>query len=74
MKPKLKDLDNVVIDCDTNERLRYVVEKHLWIPATKVQGLYGVLPNDDQIVIEDGIYRTCRFQPLTTHHISDIEL
>jgi hypothetical protein len=74
MKPKLKDLTNAVIDCGTNERLREVVEKNLWIPATKVQGLYGVLTNDDQIVIADGVFRTCRLNPFTTHHINDIEL
>lgn len=74
MKPKLSELDNVVIDCGDNATLRKVVEKHLWIPATKVQGLYGVLTNDDQIVIVEGIYRTCRLNPFTTHHINDIEL
>lgn len=74
MKPKLKDLTNAVIDCDTNERLREVVSNHMWIPATKAQGMYGILMGDDQIVIQDNIYRTCRFHPTTTHHISDIEL
>jgi hypothetical protein len=73
MKPKLKDLKNAVIDCGTNERLREVVEKNLWIPATKVQGLFGVLTTDDQIVIADGIFRTARLIT-PTHHINDIEL
>jgi hypothetical protein len=73
MKPKLSELDNVVIDCGDNATLRKVVEKHLWIPATKVQGLYGVLTNDDQIVITDGVFRTARLST-PTHHINDIEL
>ena len=73
MKPKLSELDNVVIDCGDNATLRNVVEKHLWIPATKVQGLYGVLTNDDQIVIVDGVFRTARLIT-PTHHINDIEL
>ena len=73
MKPKLSELDNVVIDCGDNATLRKVVEKHLWIPATKVQGLYGVLTNDDQIVITDGVFRTARLIS-PTHHINDIEL
>ena len=78
MKPKLKDLNNVVIDCGTNERLKDVVKDHIWaniaVP-TKGQGIYGISEYDTLLKLNGKTWETVsNISTTPTNHINDIEL
>lgn len=78
MKPKLSELDNVVIDCGDNARLKEIVSEYIWsnvaVP-TKGQGVYGILKYDTILKLSDKTWETVSdLSAKTTHHINDIEL
>jgi len=73
MKPKLSELDNVVIDCGDNATLRKVVDR-LFIYPTRTQGKYGIFGHDDTLEIINGNWITSKAGITPTHHINDIEL
>jgi hypothetical protein len=72
MKPKLSELDNVVIDCGDIFNLKSVINK-LTIPPSKTQGKYGIFPTDTQLAIFNGAWHTAS-KYITDKRINDIEL